>query len=264
MVYHRWYGSHMADNTAPAPRLSDTAIASPMIAALENAWTAIREHCPELPPVVITIGGGKIPGGMKLGHHAPERWQHREHGTANALDVGPAAVQRYAELFVGGEGLVRQPHEIFATLLGQAALVLASVRGLKASSRQGRWMNATFAKIAGEEFGVITEQSKRFGYEITGLTDETMITYIGVITELSLTIDHVRVEPSMVAIPVGEPVSPDGGPVRVSAAPASAPVAKRPGARCQCDVPREVHIARKDLAAAPILCGVCLAPFAYA
>lgn len=256
----------MADNTAPAPRLSDTAIASPMIAALENAWTAIREHCPELPPVVITIGGGKIPGGlMKLGHHAPERWQHREHGTANALDVGPAAVQRYAELFVGGEGLVRQPHEIFATLLGQAALVLASVRGLKASSRQGRWMNATFAKIAAEEFGVITEQSKRFGYEITGLTDETVITYIGVITELSLAIDHIRVEPAMVPIPVGEPVSPDGGPVRVSAAPAvSRPVAKRPGALCGCDTPREVHIARKDLAAAPIICGLCLTPFAYA
>jgi hypothetical protein len=42
-----------------------------------------------------------------------------------------------------------------------------------------------------------------------------------------------------------------------------APVrAKRPGAVCDCG--REVHIARAALAEAPIICGLCLAPFAYA
>jgi hypothetical protein len=249
----------MADNTAPAPRPADTAIASPMVIALENAWTAIRAAHPEVPPVVIVMGGGKIPGGLKLGHHAPDRWQHREHASANALDVGPAAAGRYAEMFVGGEGLARQPHEIFATLLGEAALAIAHARGLKASSRQGRWLNATFAKIA-TELGVIVEKDERTGHKIVGLTDQVMITFVGEIITLGLAIDHVRVEPAMIKVPSMAPaVGPDGG---VGVAPA--PAAKRPGARCQCDTPREVHIVRKDLAAAPILCGVCLAPFAYA
>ena len=251
----------MADNTTPAARPSDpTAIASPMIAALEGAWDAIRTRHPELPRVMIVMGSGLVTQGIKLGHFHAEQWGHREAGTDNALDTGAAAAQRYAELFVGGEGLARQPHEIMATLLHEAAHCLAHVRGIQDTSRQGRWHNREFAKLAGE-VGIHVERDKRIGYSITAITDETVAEYIDVIMGLSIALDHVRVMPAMIAATATAtptPVTP-GGTVAVT----PAPVAKRRGARCQCDTPREVHISRAALAEAAILCGICLAPFAY-
>jgi len=48
------------------------------------------------------------------------------------------------EVFVGGEGLARGPAEVLGTLLHEAAHALADVRGIKDTSRQGRWHNARF------------------------------------------------------------------------------------------------------------------------
>lgn len=58
-----------------------------------------------------------------------------------------------AEVFVGGEGLVRGPVEVLATLLHEAAHALADVRGIKDTSRQGPWHNARFKALA-EELGI--------------------------------------------------------------------------------------------------------------
>jgi hypothetical protein len=40
---------------------------------------------------------------------------------------------------VGGEGLARGPAHVLGTLLHEAAHALARVRGIKDTSRQGRW-----------------------------------------------------------------------------------------------------------------------------
>jgi len=250
----------MADNTAPAPRHSDTAIASPMISALEHAWTAIRANHPELPPIVIIMGGGLVPGGLKLGHFAADRWGHREANSDNALDVGADAAKVYAELFVGGEGLARQPHEIMATLLHEAAHCLAHVRGIQDTSRQGRWHNRHFAALAAE-VGISVEKDKSIGYSITSIPDETVMTYIDVIATLSAALVHVRKLPSMISLTAPTPAPVGGG--DAGALPVTpAPVRRRPGAVCGCG--REVHIARAALAAGEILCGLCNEPFAYA
>jgi hypothetical protein len=251
----------MADNTAPAPRPSDaTAIASPMIAVLETAWDAIRVNHPELPRVIVIMGSGIVSSnGIKVGHFHAEQWGHREANTENALDVGAEAAVRYSELFVGGEGLARQPHEIMATLLHEAAHCLAHVRGIQDTSRQGRWHNREFAKLAAE-VGINVERDKRIGYSITSIPDETCMTYMDTILLLTTGLQHIRVMPAMVEVPTPAPTGGGTGTRTIS----PAPVIRRRGALCQCDVPREVHIARAALAEAPILCGMCLAPFAYA
>src|SRR5438876_12178255 len=49
-----------------------------LVAALEQAWAAIRAHHPEVPPAVIVVGSGspaKASQGMKWGHFADARWQ---------------------------------------------------------------------------------------------------------------------------------------------------------------------------------------------
>lgn len=253
----------MADTTAPRP--SDAPIASPMIAALERAWDAVRTRHPELPPVVIVTGSGLQFSGARLisakrAHFHPQQWAHREHDTENALDVGAQAAQRYHEIFVSGEGLARQPHEILASLLHEAAHCLAHVREIQDTSRQGRWHNREFAKLAAE-VGIDVAKDPRIGYSVTSIQDETVAAYADTIMDLVLTLDHVRVMPALVAVPADVPTAtvPAG-----STALAPAPVARRRGAQCRCDTPREVHIARAALAQAPILCGLCLAPFAYA
>jgi hypothetical protein len=54
-------------------------ISAPMVAALEGAWAAIRELHPEVPAVVIVLGVGSLgaAGGLRLGHFAAMRWNHR-------------------------------------------------------------------------------------------------------------------------------------------------------------------------------------------
>lgn len=246
-------------DAAPVPVAAG--IASPMIAAIERAWAAIAANHPELPSVVVTMATGAGGKGQRIvaGRFERDVWAHREHASANALEVGAQAAELHGEIFIGAEGLARPAHEVFASLLGQAAHALAYARGESSSSRQGRFLNRTFARLA-DELGVITRHvSRAVGYEIIGLTDETMLTYAGEIFELGMAITHTRTMPADVVVP-----APDREPAPVSGGVAvAAPVVRRrPGAVCGCG--REVHIARKDLAAAPIICGLCLVPFAYA
>ncbi len=51
-------------------------VASPLIAALERTWAAIRAQHPDVPEVVITLGAGSpgsAPGTLTLGHFAGDR-----------------------------------------------------------------------------------------------------------------------------------------------------------------------------------------------
>lgn len=249
-------------NPDRAPQVPAAGIASPMIAAIERAWAAIAANHPELPSVVVTMATGTRGKGQRIvaGRFSRDVWAHREAASANALEVGAEAAALHGEIFLGAEGLARPAHEVFASLLGQAAHALAEARGEKSSSRQGRFLNSTFARLC-DELGVITQHMGRaIGYEVVGLTDETMITYAGEIFELGMAITHTRTMPADVVVPAAdrEPAPVSGG-VAVSAP----VVRKRPGARCSDECGREVHIARKDLAEAAIVCGRCLTPFAY-
>src|SRR5262245_54596879 len=105
-------------------------VAARLIASLDRVWAEIRARHPDTPPVVVTIGAGSIgtpPGVLKLGHFAAGRWQHD--------------TQRLAELFIGAEGLQHGPIHVLGTLLHEASHGVAHTRGIKDTSRQGRFHN---------------------------------------------------------------------------------------------------------------------------
>jgi hypothetical protein len=143
-----------------------------MVAALEGAWESIRARHPEVPTVVMVLGAGSIGttgGGLKLGHFAAMRWAEPDRTAAGDRDGNSArgAVQ-LPEVFVGGEGLARGPADVLGTLLHEAAHALAHVRGIKDTSRQGRWHNARFKALA-EELGIEVTKDPRIGWSPTTL-----------------------------------------------------------------------------------------------
>lgn len=134
----------------------------PLVTALEAIWLAIQERHPDVPDVVLTLGAGSLgerAGQLRLGHFAADRWQHGEH-------------ERLPELFVGGEGLQRRPVEILGTLLHEAAHAVAHVRGIKDTSRQGRFHNTRFKALA-EELGITVATTGNIGWS-NGIVPETI------------------------------------------------------------------------------------------
>ena len=73
---------------------------------------------------------------------------------------------------ISGEGLRRTPHEVLGTLLHEAAHALAYERGIKDTSRQGRYHNKPF-KTCAEQLGLTVEHDDRFGWSAATITHAT-------------------------------------------------------------------------------------------
>jgi hypothetical protein len=63
-------------------------------------------------------------------------------------------------VLISGEGFGRGPPEVLGTLLHEAAHGLAKTRGIKDTSRQGRFHNLRYKALA-EELGLIADPSRR-------------------------------------------------------------------------------------------------------
>jgi hypothetical protein len=198
------------------------------VEALEQVWAAIRRHHPELPQAVVVTGPGSDPRRaelVRLGHFAADRWRG-ESGAA------------LPEVFVGGEGLARAATEVFATLLHEAAHALARARGIKDTSRQGRYHNRRFQAIA-EELGLDVELDERRGFARTSLPPATARRYASAIDHLAGALHAYReLEPAARGERRG-----------------------RNRLRCSCTCPRKIWVSPTTLAAGPIACGVCGQPF---
>lgn len=194
-----------------------------MLAALEEAWAAIRDRHPEVPAVVLIVGSGSpaTPSGvMRWGHFTTAQWQH---GTT----VLP-------EVLVSGEGLARTVDEVLATLLHEAAHGIATVRNVQDTSRQGRWHNKRFAAIA-TELGLLVEQAPKIGWSVTTLGPGLLDTYRPVLDRLDAAIKAYR-HPTFFGL-AKEPSR--NGVVLV----------------CTCD--RKIRTSTTVAAQGPIRCGVC-------
>lgn len=201
-----------------------------MIRALERAWFAIRARHPEIPAAVIVVGAGSgIGPGLKLGHFAAMRWG-AEHDATTAVC---AKVDRLPEVFVGGEGLARGPADVLATLLHEAAHALAHVRGIKDTSRQGRWHNARFKALA-DELGIAVTKDPKIGWSPTALHDSTRHAYTVTIDELGRALTLIRATEHR-----GR-----GTKAKVN-----------PPALCGCG--RKIRVSKAMLAVGPIVCGIC-------
>jgi hypothetical protein len=197
-------------------------------AALEGCWNAIRDRHPEIPAAVIVLGSGTsstAPEVTMLGHFAALRWQHAD--------------TKLPEVFVSGEGLQRPVGDILVTLLHEAAHALADARGVKDTSRQGRWHNKKYAELA-TELGLTITQHPKFGWSDSQLTDGTADIYAADLQALTDALSVYR-HP--------EPVH------------SNERTNSNNGLSCECDCGRKIRVSRKVYEAGPITCGVCNSPF---
>jgi DnaJ domain len=195
--------------------------ASRILKVLEDTWLEIRRWHPEIPLAVIIIASGTDGKQARLGHHAPGRWN--------------VAGEQRTEIMISGEGLRRTPAEVLATLLHEAAHALAHERGIKDTSRQGRYHNKHF-KTCAEELGLHVEHDDRNGWSASTITPVTQAAYarqLGTLAEAMTLWRH------------GET--------------ATGPTARRNtnllAAACPCG--RSIRVAASTLAEAPITCQAC-------
>ncbi|MEC3952901.1 hypothetical protein VMT65_07655 [Nocardia sp. CDC153] len=204
---------------------SDT-ITGLLVTAVENAWAAIRFRHPDVPDVVLTVGAGSTGGSdLTLGHFAPNRWVRGEY--------------ELHELFVGGEGLRRGAIDVLGTLLHEAAHGIAVVRGIKDTSRQGRWHNERYREL-GKELGLDVARHPKIGWSITTVPDMTRECYRDELDELAF---------ALVAYRRHEPDRRGG---RKS---------NNNGVSAECDCGRRIRVSRTVYDAGPISCGLCGGPF---
>ncbi|AYF78033.1 hypothetical protein D7D52_34165 [Nocardia yunnanensis] len=200
---------------------SDT-ITGLLVTALENTWAAIRAHHPDVPDVVLTVGAGSTgTSEMTLGHFAPNRWIRGEY--------------ELHELFVGGEGLQRGAAGVLGTLLHEAAHGVAVTRGIKDTSRQGRWHNERFRAL-GEELGLTLAHHDKIGWSITTVPEQTREVFRDGLEELTY---------ALVAYRRQEPGRRDG---RKS---------NNNGLTAECDCGRKIRASRSAYEAGLISCGRC-------
>jgi hypothetical protein len=136
---------------------------SEVVLSLEEAYQAIRERHPEVPPALVVVGPSNDSRGLKLGHWARNSWQ----GEGD---------ERVHELFVTAEWLERPAAEIFGTILHEAAHALATARDVSDCVRQRH--NGNFKKLA-EELGMTVQKHSQpsRGWAHTTPTAETLAEY---------------------------------------------------------------------------------------
>jgi hypothetical protein len=200
--------------------------ASAVVAAMEHTWTAIRTRHPDVPEVIIILGAGSEArrGLFKLGHFAAARWQ--------------VADQRRAEVLVSGEGLHRGPVDVLGTLLHEAAHGLADARGVKDTSRQGRYHNHRYARLA-SEVGLQVACDPATGWSQTTIPDQLAAVYAAELADLAAALGLWRYAEQQ------HPTS----------------TSSRNLLACQCSCGRKLRVAKATLEQAPIVCGACDEPF---
>ena len=222
--------SGSASNSGPNGRNGSTGntttqTASRILKVLEDTWMEIRRWHPEIPMAVIVIASGTDGKQTRLGHHAPGRWN--------------VAGQQRAEVMISGEGLRRPARDVLATLLHEAAHALADVRGIKDTSRQGRYHNKHFKTLAGE-LGLTTGHDDRHGWSVTTLTPHAEQAYARQLTELANAMTIWRHKEN-------------------TTRPSTRRSSNLTAATCPCG--RSIRAAASTLADAPIICTACGEPF---
>lgn len=153
--------------TTPAERHTGSSV----VKLIEKVWDRIRADHPELPEVVVTTGSGE---GVKWGHFRADSWKLE--GTDG----------RFHEFFLASEALAKGAHQVLQTTIHEAAHTISKARGIKDTSRQGRWHNAAFKKAA-EELGLEHKGSKAdasHGFSFVTLTQATKEKYADLLAEL--------------------------------------------------------------------------------
>jgi curved DNA-binding protein CbpA len=218
-AYDRTY--RPAPGTKISTPVHDSHVISRLIGVLEETWQAIRARHAEIPAVVIIIASGTEHKQARWGHHAPGRW------------IAPGNQAR-AEIMISGEGLRRDARSVLGTLLHEAAHALAVTRGIKDTSRQGRYHNKHY-KLHAEEIGLTVESDHRIGWSITTVPDPTAAAYDCQLQALHEAMTLWRLDETLT--------------------PTQRRNSNLIAATCPCD--RRIRVASSTLTEAPIVCLAC-------
>lgn len=207
--------------------------------ACEQAWQAIQRYHPDVPDVVVVLGTGVERGRLvKLGHWWGGRW------------IADGQVR--GEVLLAGEALHLQPSQVFEVLLHEAAHGLNAARGVKDSSRGGRYHNARF-KVTAEEVGLVVQAMPPYGWAQTSLGPAATELYEREIVQLG---DAMRIARRVGReVQFGEGEISANGERRDGDQQSGAERAKPKPATCGCG--RKLRMAPSVLAQGPVLCGLC-------
>lgn len=206
---------------------------SELIRALEGVWACIQERHPEVPEVLFITGSGDKGG--ERGHFGPNRWCEA---------ASPSS--KVHELFVAGERIGDGPEGVLETLLHEAAHALAQVRGVKDTSRQGRYHNARFQAL-GEELGLVVERhSPSYGLAATTLPPLVAEAYEPELVALRMALKHHYAS-------YAEGDDPNG---------TDSETPRKPTPRYECGCPRVIRMSATTYEEGGIVCQLCDEPFA--
>lgn len=220
---------------------------SSVVALIEEVWDVLRAEHPELPAVVVTTGSGE---GVKWGHFRPESWKLAEDGT------------KLHEFFLASEALAKGATQVLQTTIHEAAHTLSRVRGIKDTSRQGRWHNAAFKKAA-EELGLehkAASADKSHGFSFVTLTQATKDKYAELLTKLERELKLTGLLPFWLG---GSDEEDQGGekitgkPKKTEGDEEGAAKSGNLKATCGCEEPLIIRLSRKVLDLGVVRCDQC-------
>lgn len=223
----------------------DPATASQLVAACEAAWSDIRTHHPDLPPAVVVLGSGIERGRLvKLGHWWGGQW------------VADSSESR-GEVLLAGEALHLGPNAVFEILLHEAAHGINAARGVRDTSRGGRYHNRQFAGTAREVL-LDVQPLPPYGLARTSLTPAAEDRYADTIDRLG---DAIRIARQIRrGVRVGDdhdPPPPGGGPDEQE----GGDTKRKDNGAAACGCGRKLRMAPSTLAAGPVTCGLCHTDF---
>jgi hypothetical protein len=224
-----------------ASDITTAATASAVVSACEAAWSDIGEHHPGLPEAVIILGSGVERGRLvKLGHWWGGRWL--------------ADGEIRGEVLLAGEALHLPADKVFEVLLHEAAHGLNAARGIKDTSRGGRYHNERFASTAREVL-LEVRAMRPYGLAATSLSPEALARYGSSIDRLDEAIRIARQLERAVGVGVGGDQGVEG---RLGGAGQGAGESKAKGSlAAECGCGRKLRMAPSVLARGPVVCGLC-------
>ena len=144
---------------------------------------------------------------------------------------------------------------MLGTLLHEATHALAHARGIKDTSRGGRYHNRRFKELA-EELGITVEQSASIGWSDTTVPEDTQATYAHTLVELGAALTWYRQAEGALAI-TGPGSTPGGGAAGGGTISGGGRRSNNNGVACTCECGRRIRVAPSVLELGPIACGVC-------
>jgi len=248
-----------ASTTTRKPRTRKPAAPKPqtgseLIKALEIAWRSIMKRHPELPDVVMITGSGADGLGLTWAHFWRERWTDKADKTTRP------------ELFISGERMACGAALTLQSMLHEAAHAIAFVREIQDCSRQNRYHNGEFRKIA-EELGLEYTHDgpdKTIGFSAVTMTEKATAEYAKEITALD---KAIKIElPGFGYLATGGSGTTTGGDgghrvTGLKIKPTTGTSRNNIKITCQCEQPRIIRISRKTFEIAGITCEACGSKF---